>query len=290
MRVIIADSMEEPVLKEISKISEVEYKPENLKQALKMADILIVRSATKVTAELLQNTSLKMIIRAGVGIDNIDCLEAERKGIKVLNTPKASTNAVSEMALGLIIATLKNIQKAHYQMKNKEWKKKELVGSEIYGKTLGIIGYGRIGESLAKKAQVLGMNVLAYNEPKKDSPGINFVSLNELFELSDVISLHIPSSPQTKNMINRDNISKMKNGVVIVNTSRGEVIDEEALYNALKSGKISAAALDVYKEEPYKGKLLELDNVYFTPHIAANTVEAQERIGIEIIEILKGAK
>ena len=291
MLVIISDNMEENVVKGIKEIAEVKYKPENLEEAIGDADGLVVRSATKVTGELLSKAEkLKVIVRAGVGIDNIDVEAAKEKGIEVRNTPGASTNAVAELALTLMISGLRNVQKAHHQMKNKEWKKKELVGNEIQGKTLGIVGYGRIGASLAEKAHALGMKIISYNvPPRKGDDFVEFVDLDSLLANSDVISLHVPVTEETKNMINKENIEKMKDGAFIINTSRGEVIDEDALYEGCK-GKIKGAALDVYREEPYKGKLLELDNVYFTPHIAASTKEAQKRIGDEVIRILKEFK
>ena len=287
MIVVISDNMEQKVIDGIRKIAEVRYRPENLKEALKDADALVVRSATRVTGELLSETKLRIIIRAGVGMDNIDLGTARDRGISVKNTPGASTNAVAELALGLIITGLRNVQKAHHQMKNREWKKKELVGNEIAGKTLGIVGYGRVGRSLAEKAGALGMKVIAHNVPGME--GKEFVDVDTLFAQSDVISLHVPLNEQTKDMINRETIAKMKQGAFIVNTSRGGVIDEDALYEGCKT-KLKGAALDVYKEEPYKGKLLELDNVYCSPHIAANTEEAQERIGDEVISILKEFK
>ncbi|MBN1169564.1 hydroxyacid dehydrogenase [Candidatus Micrarchaeota archaeon] len=288
MLIVISDNMEQRVLDEIRELGTVEYKPENLENSIRNADVLIVRSATKVTAGLLSKAEkLRLVIRAGVGTDNIDLAAAKERKVAVKNTPEASTNAVAELALGVIITGLRNVQKAHHQMKNGEWKKKELVGNEIAGKTLGVIGYGRIGRSLAEKAKALGMRIIAYNSPAPD--GKEFVDLDALFAQSDVISLHVPLTAQTKNMINREAIAKMKEGVFIVNTSRGEVIDEEALYEGCKT-KLKGAALDVYKSEPYTGKLLELDNVYCTPHIAASTKEAQERIGRSIVDILKEFK
>lgn len=292
MKVVISDEMEKEVLDEIRKIADVDYKPADLVSALSNADVLIVRSKTKVTEELIKNAKkLKLVIRAGVGIDNIDIKACENKGIKVLNTPAASSNAVAELALGHILSAFRHIAKAHWQMKNKIWDKKSLVGREIEGKTLGIIGYGRIGALLGKKAAALGMKVLAYNPPPIREDGIaKFVSLEELFASSDVISIHVPLTPETKGMINAETIKKMKDGVVIINTARGDLIDENALYEACKSGKIAAAALDVFPEEPYNGKLLELENVYCTPHLGASTNEAQAKIGKEIIRILNEIK
>lgn len=290
MRIVVADQMEEEVVAEIRKLGEVTYKPADLKAALADADALIVRSATKVTKELVAGAkNLKLVARGGVGLDNVDQEACKAKGIKVVNTPGASTNAVAELALALIMSMLRNVQKAHHQMKGGIWDKKNLTGSEVEGKTLGIVGYGRIGASLAAKASAIGMKVVAYNPKlRREDRGVEFVSgLDALLSRADVISLHVPSTPETVNMINRESIAKMKNGVWIVNTARGDVIDEDALYEACKSGKIAGAAIDVYREEPYKGKLLELDNVYFTPHLGASTKEAQMRIGSELVKILK---
>ncbi len=290
MRIVIADQMEDEVVRGIGTLGEVAYKPADLKAALGNADALIVRSATKVTAELLSSApKLKLVARAGVGLDNVDQAACKAKGIKVLNTPGASTNAVAELALGLMIGALRNIQKAHHQMKNGRWEKKTLTGNEIEGKTLGVIGYGRIGALLANKARALGMKVVAYNPPPRHDDGmVEFVeSLDKFLGMADVISMHVPATPQTVNMINAANIAKMKSGVVIINTSRGEIIDEDALYDAVKGGKVAGAALDVYRAEPYKGKLLELENVYLTPHLGASTKEAQEKIGAELVRLLK---
>ncbi len=292
MLIVISDNMEESVVKAISELGEVRYKPEDLGGALKEADVLVVRSATKVTKELLTDANrLRVVIRAGVGTDNIDKQACKERGIEVKNTPGASANAVAELALALMMAGLRNVQKAHHLMKEKRWEKKKLTGNEVAGKTLGIIGYGRIGSMLSQKAHALGMRIISYNPPPRHEDDIvEFIEeLDTFLAQADAISLHVPATEETRNMINRESIAKMKDGAFIINTSRGEVVDEDALYEACKSGKLRGAALDVYKEEPYKGKLLELDNVYFTPHLGAATKEAQARIGEEIIRILKEA-
>ncbi|MEM2908925.1 MAG: hydroxyacid dehydrogenase [Candidatus Bilamarchaeaceae archaeon] len=288
-RIVILDEMEKEVVERIKQLGEVAYLPANLDKALMDANVLIVRSRTKVTAELLKKApKLRVVARAGVGLDNIDVPTCEAKGIRVLNTPAASANAVAELTIGHIISAMRFIAKAHHQMKNKIWDKKSLVGQEIEGKTLGVIGYGRIGSLVGKKASALGMKILAYNPPPRHEDGIaRFVELEQLFAEADIITLHVPLTPETKNMINKNTIARMKDGVIIINTARGGVVDEDALYAACKSGKIGAAALDVYWEEPYKGKLLELDNVFFTPHLGASTKEAQVRIGSELIELLR---
>jgi D-3-phosphoglycerate dehydrogenase len=287
-KIVIADSMESEVIEEIKKLGTVVYKPANLSEEIKDADALIVRSATKVTKELISHAQkLRVVARAGVGLDNVDVQACEAKKIKVINTPGASANAVAELAIGLMISSLRNVQKAHFQMKNKIWDKTSLTGNEIAGKTLGVIGFGRIGSMVAEKAHALGMGIIAFDPRPKETKNVKFVSLDELFKTADVITLHVALSEETKNLIGKENIAKMKNGVCIINTSRGEVVDEDALYEACKSKKVACAALDVYKIEPYTGKLLELDNVFFTPHIGAGTKEAQMRIGKELVEKLK---
>lgn len=289
--IIIADEMEKEVVAEIGKLGKVVFKPADLKKELKDADVLIVRSATKVTKDLIEGADkLKVVARAGVGLDNVDADACKAKGVRVINTPGASTNAVSELALCLMMAMLRNVQKAHHQMKNGRWEKKALTGREIAGKTLGIAGYGRIGASLGAKAHALGMRVIAYSPPPRppEDDIVKYVDdLGSFLAQSDIISLHVPVLESTKNFINAENIAKMKDGVYIVNTSRGEIVDEDALYEALKSGKVAGAALDVYKSEPYNGRLLELDNVCFTPHLGASTKEAQGRIGAELVAALK---
>jgi D-3-phosphoglycerate dehydrogenase len=290
MLIVIADQMEEEVVSALGALGKVVYKPVDVKKTLSDADVLIVRSATKVTEELIADAkSLKVVARAGVGLDNVDQNACNKRGIKVINTPGASTNAVAELTIGLIIGGLRNIQKAHNQMKNGKWEKKNLIGTEIEGKTLGIIGYGRIGAAVAYKAHSLGMKIIAYNPPPRKEDGlVKYVDdFGAFLNSADVISIHAALTDTTKNIINHGSIAKMKNGTFIVNAARGEMIDEDALYEACKSGKLLGAALDVYREEPYKGKLLELENVYFTPHIGASTKEAQMKIGMELVRTLK---
>ncbi|MBD3397943.1 3-phosphoglycerate dehydrogenase [Candidatus Micrarchaeota archaeon] len=285
MKVVVSDNMNPGALEKVKETgAEVIYKPDSLEDAVSDAEVLVVRSATKVTEGLLSKApKLKAVIRGGVGLDNIDQDACRKRGVEVANTPGASTNAVAELALGLAIATSRNIQKAHLSMKEGKWEKKSLSGTELHGKTFGLIGCGRIGTLTGEKAHRLGMKVVGYNPPPRHvSSFMEYVELDELFRNADIISLHVPLNQNTEKMINTESISKMKEGVIIINTARGQIIDEDALYDACKSGKVRAAALDVYCEEPYKGKLLELDNVFFTPHIGAATQEAQLRIGEEI--------
>ncbi len=288
MKIVISDDLEEGAVRNIKKAGEVVYKPANLDAELADADVLVVRSATKVTREFLEKApKLKVVFRAGVGLDNIDAEACKERGIAVKNTPQASTNAVAEMALGLIIGLFRNLGRAHYSMKQGKWEKKALMGREIEGKMLGIIGCGRIGCTVAQKAMALGMDAIAYNPPPRvECPGVSYVDLDQLLRRSDIVTIHAGASKETENIISAESIGKMKDGAFLVNLARGSMVDEEALYDALKSGKLGGAALDVYKEEPYKGKLLELENVMFTPHIGGSTVEAQDKIGAVIAEEL----
>ena len=288
MKIVIADNMEKEVVAEIQKLGTVALTSSDLKSSLSDADVLIVRSATKVTEELLTSApKLKIVARAGVGLDNVDKAACEKRKIKVINTPGASSNGVAELAIGMMFSISRKIPKADRGMREGKWLKKELTGTEIEGKTLGIVGLGRIGGLLAIKAHGLGMNILFY-DPKTGSAALGkSVNLDELFASSDFISLHVPLLPETKGMINAATIGKMKKNAVIINTARGGLIDEEALYSALKEGKIAGACLDVYPQEPYAGKLCELDNVVLTPHIAGSTAESQMRIGLELVQKLK---
>lgn len=289
-KIVVSDNMENEVVELFKQLGEVEYKPEKLDDSLKDADVLIVRSATKVTKELVdQAPTLKIVARAGIGLDNIDCEYCKQKSIEVINAPGASSNAVAELVIGLMISSMRNVQKAHYQMKNKQWNKKQLVGTEIEGKVLGIIGYGRIGSLVGKKARALGMKTIAYNPPPRYEDNIieYIEELDEFLPQPDVITIHAALTDETKGIINQKTISKMKDTVVIINAARGEMVDEDALYDACKQGKVGSAALDVYPREPYTGKLLELDNVYFTPHIGGSTKEAQLKIGEILVEKLK---
>lgn len=288
MKIVIADSMEKEVVAEIQKLGTVALSPTDLKAALSDAEVLIVRSATKVTEELLASApKLKIVARAGVGLDNVDKAACDKRGIKVFNTPGASSNGVAELAIGMMFAISRKIPKADRGMKEGKWLKKELTGTEIEGKTLGIVGLGRIGGLLAIKARGLGMNILFFDSKACSSALGRCVNLDELFASSDFISLHVPLLPETKGMINAGVISKMKKNAVIINTARGGLIDEEALYSALKEGRIAGACLDVYPQEPYSGKLCGLDNAVLTPHIAGSTAESQMRIGLELVQKLK---
>ena len=249
---------------------------------------MVVRSRTKVKQPLIDVCpNLKVIVRGGVGLDTIDHEYARSKGIAVMNTPLASSASVAELAIGYMFALARSSYKATSSMKAEKWDKKSFEGDEIGGKTLGLIGVGNIGQEVAKRANALGMTVLAYDPYVKEAEGIKLVSLDELLAQSDYISLHLPKTNESANMISTSQFGKMKKGVRIVNCARGGIIDENALYEALTNGRVAGAALDVFAEEPPTDwKLLKLDNVIGSPHIGAATKEAQARVGAEVAEKL----
>lgn len=269
------------------------YEPEALKDAVKECDVLVVRSATKVRQPhidaAVEAGRLKLVIRAGVGVDNIDVAYAKEKGLAVTNTPKASSDAVAELALAHMFSVARYISAAGSTMREGKWEKKAYNGIELTGRTVGIVGYGRIGQALGKRCQALGMNVLAYDIFKVEGlecETMKYVELDELLANSDIISLHVPSL-EGQPFVNRESIAKMKDGVIIINTSRGTNVDEEALLEALESGKVYGAGLDVFAKEPATGSpLFSHPRVSCTPHIGANTKEAQARIGRELVSII----
>jgi D-3-phosphoglycerate dehydrogenase len=245
-------------------------------------DALIVRSATKVTAELLSNAKkLKVLGRAGDGLDNVDTEQAKKLGIVVVNTPHVASTSVAELAIGYLLALARNIVTGTTTLREGKWFKEELMGIEVNGKTLGIIGCGNIGREVKKLALALGLNVLTVDVCVSKE----FVPLDYMLPKADFVSIHVPLTPHTKHFIAREEIAKMKDGVILINCSRGGIIDEEALYEALVKGKVKAAALDVFEQEPPKNnKLLSLSNVIATPHVGAQTWEAQVRTSLRIAE------
>jgi len=264
---------------------------EDLAAVIGEYEAIVVRSRTKVKADLIDHgTNLKLIVRGGVGVDTIDVAHAESKGIVVRNTPAASSNAVAELALGMMFALVREIPRADSSMKAGKWEKKRFEGIELSGKTLGIIGYGRIGRTLAAKARALGMNVVAYDPYLKHE---DLVALDVLLGAADFVSLHIPHTQETHNLLGEPELAMMKHGAYLVNAARGGTVDEQALYGALVSGHLAGAALDVFTEEPPKSEallqLIGLPQVIATPHIGAATGEAQERIGGEIVTIVTEA-
>lgn len=262
--------------------------PEELVKIIPEFDGIIVRSATKVTKEIIEaGKNLKVIGRAGVGLDNVDKDAAKAKGIKVVNTPAATSVSVAELALGMMLGAARMIPLATASTRAGKWEKKKFHGFELFGKTLGIIGIGRIGFELAKRARAMGMDVLAFDPYVKQTEAGKLVDLDTLLKQADYISLHIPKTNETANILNQAAFDKMKKGVVIVNCARGGVIDENALYDAIVGGKVRVACLDVYATEPAKEhKLFSLDQVILTPHIGAQTEEGQLRAGIQVAEVV----
>lgn len=243
-------------------------------------DALIIRSATKAKGDLLSNAKkLKVIGRAGEGLDNVDFQKANELGIKVVNTPHVSYMSVAELTIGYVLALARNIVQGTASLREGKWEKEQLMGTEVNGKTLGIIGCGYIGKTVERLAISLGMKVLGVEECVYD----RFIPIDEMLPEADFITVHVPLTPNTKHLISTNEFNKMKDGVMIVDCSRGGVVDQEALYQALLSGKVRAAALDVFEEEPPKNsKLLKLSNVIATPHIGAQTKEAQLKASIQI--------
>ena len=264
------------------------YEGEEIKKLIGNYDVLIIRSATQVDRSLIESAKtgrLGLIIRAGVGLDNIDVDYAENNGIMVRNTPNSSTNSVAELVLGHMLGISRFINISNVTMREGRWNKKAYTGVEIYGKTLGIIGFGRIGRSLGEKAEALGMDVVFYDKLIKIDKSFRYLPLEELLGKADFISLHIPATD--KPIIGEEELRLMKDGVFIINAARGGIINEEALLESLNKGKVAGAGLDVFMREP--GPNLELCNhprVSCSPHIGAATVEAQKRIGEEIVGIV----
>jgi len=264
--------------------------PEELETIIAGYDAMVVRSRTKVREPLIDKAeNLKLIIRAGVGLDSIDVKYARSKGIKVRNTPSASSNAVAELTLGYLFALARRIPQATMSMKDGQWEKKSFgKGFELAGKTLGLVGCGRIGSLVARKAVFLDMDVLFYCLPPfPDLEDAHYVSLDELIERSDFISLHVPYTDETHFIIGEAELEQMKDGVQIINCGRGGTLDEDALYEAIVNGKVAGAALDVYVDEKEErgAKLISLDQVIGSPHVGAGTVEAKRRVGEEVAQI-----
>ncbi len=265
-----------------------EITPEELPNVLPAYDGMVVRSRTKVRQPLIDVCpNLKIIVRGGVGLDTIDVDHARSKGITVKNTPKASSASVAELAIGYMFILARSLYKASSTMKAEKWEKKAFEGDEIGGKTLGLIGIGNIGKEVAKRATALGMTVLAYDPYVKEAEYVKLVSLDELLAQADYISLHLPKTKESANMVDKAQFDKMKTGVRLINCARGGIVNEDALYEALTNGKVAGAALDVYAvEPPTDWKLAKLDNVICSPHIGAQTKEAQGRVAAEVADIL----
>ncbi len=298
MRILVTDGMDKSAMAKLREqgheVVEQFYEPEELGAALRDYDVVVVRSKTKVRAnhiDAAKGGKLKCIIRGGVGVDNIDVKDAEENGIKVRNTPNASSQSVAECAMAHMFACARFLSIAGATMREDKWEKKAYAkGIELQGKTLGIIGFGRIGAHLGVMAKAIGMDVIATRSSRTsgvdEATGIPYVTLDEILAKSDFISLHAPALASGP-LVNAETIAKMKDGVCIINTSRGGNVDEQALLDALNSGKVRAAGLDVWAEEPSKNHALySHPMVSCTPHIGAQTVEAQKRIGAEIVQII----
>jgi len=302
IKILVSDPLSEEGLKILTEAKEfqvdikTDLKPEDLKAIIKDYDALLVRSATKVTKDILACADrLKVIGRAGVGLDNVDLAAATQKGVIVMNTPAGNTISTAEHAMSMILALSRNIPQASSSTKKGEWKRSKFMGVELYGKTLGIVGFGRIGREVAKRAFSFEMKVLAYDpflsKQVAEELGVEVVELKGLFEQSDYITVHTPLTEETKHLISTQQIGLMKKGVRIINCARGGIVDETALVNAIKEGKVAGAALDVFEKEPITAdsELLKLDNVIVTPHLGASTEEAQVNVAIEVAEIVRDA-
>ncbi|OGS52746.1 MAG: phosphoglycerate dehydrogenase, partial [Euryarchaeota archaeon RBG_13_61_15] len=264
-------------------------KEDELVKIIKDYEVLLVRSATKATRKIIEAGKLKVIGRAGIGVDNIDVDAATERGVLVMNAPSGNVISTAELTIGLIFALARRIAQADASMKKGEWKRKEMKGSQVQGKTLGIIGLGRVGAEVTKRASALGMTVIAYDPLVSPEVGtrlhVRLVQLDRLLQEADIITVHTPMTPQTKDMIGKAELAKMKKSALLINCARGGVVNEDALYDALSGNKIAGAALDVFMNEPPAGsKLLTLQNIVLTPHLGATTTEAQEEVGSEIAE------
>ena len=297
-KVLICDSIDKIGIEILTKAGMiVDYQPditlEKLKYTVNGYDVLVVRSRTNVSKDVIEGgNSLKVIARVGVGLDNVDTNYAKSKNIQVMNAQEAATNAVSELVIGSMISLARLIPHAHFEMKRGNWIKKSLMGTELSGKYLGIVGVGNIGRNVGRIARALRMNIIGYDIFPISREYINEVSminadLNTLVESSDFITIHVPLSSDTYHLFDSNLLSKMKKSSYIINTSRGGIVDENALYDLLKDQKIAGAGLDVFEVEPHVDrKFLELPNVLCTPHIGAQTKEAQELAARVIAEKL----
>lgn len=296
--ILITDGIEKEAARKLRELNfnviEQFYEKDVLGDKLKDVDVLVVRSATKVTKDVidkaLEGKKLKLIVRGGVGLDNIDVKYAQAKGIKVMNTPNASSISVAELTIGQLFVLARFINTANVTMRDGKWEKKKYKGTEINGKTLGLIGFGRIAKEVAKRAELLGMDVI-YTDIMGEAQGFNnyrFCDMEEVLEKADFLSLHIPFDKNKGAVITEKEINKMKKGAYLINCARGGLVDEKDLLKALDEGKLSATAIDVYEQEPTLNlDLVNHPRVSPTPHIGASTVEAQERIGEEIVTVIQ---
>lgn len=297
-RILVTDGLEKEAADKLKiigfEVVEQHYSAEDLGIILKDFDVVIIRSATKIKKDVIDKAReggrLKLIIRAGVGVDNIDVAYALENGIQVMNTPNSSSSSVAELAIGHMFTLARFINISNVTMREGKWHKKKYEGIELNGKTIGIVGMGRIGREVAKRAYALGMKVIYFDDLGiiKELKEYEFKELNELLKLSDFISLHVPYDSTKGSLIGKKQIDMMKDGAYIINCARGKVVEENALLAALNSGKLGGAGIDVFEEEPTANiDLVRHERVSVTPHIGAATKEAQTRIGEEIVEIIK---
>lgn len=296
MKVLVSDNLAEAGVEALMDVPEFEVEvntsltQDELRCIIKEYDALVIRSGTKVTADVIEAADkLKVIARAGIGLDNVDIEAASKRGIVVMNTPEGNVITTAEHAIAMLLAVTRNIPQATASLKSGKWEKKKFRGKEVFHKTLGIIGVGRIGRVVADRAQGLKMNVIGFDpyisSEVIDKLGITGVSLDELYARADYITVHTPMTQETRNLINAEAFKKMKKGVYIINCARGGIVDEAALYDAIQAGIVAGAALDVFSKEPPVGNpLLELDKVIATPHLGASTDEAQENVAIAVAE------
>jgi len=301
MRVLICDDLAQEGIDILKEEFDVDIKTklseDELVEIIPNYAAIVVRSATKVTKKVIENSNLKVIGRAGVGVDNIDVDTATQKGILVVNAPEGNTIAASEHTIALLMAAARNIPAAVMSLKNKKWDRKKFMGVELRGKTLGVVGLGRIGKDVAIKAIGLGMNVIAYDpyviKEHVENINVKVADLETVLKEADFLTFHVPVTKSTYHMIDKERINMMKDRVIIINCARGGIIDEAALYEGLVSGKIAACALDVFEQEPpLDSPLIDLPNVIATPHLGASTAEAQINVAVDvakdIIRALKG--
>ncbi len=295
--ILVSDHLHPDGVEELKKLGEVRVKtglpPSELLKEVEDVDVLVVRSATKVTREVLEaGKRLKIVARAGVGLDNIDQEAAKERGIKVLNAPESVSVAVAELVLGLMLSWCRRIPAADASMRQGKWEKSKFMGIELRGKTLGILGTGRIGLEVARRAKAFGMRLLGHDIVQSKEfleLGGEYVGLEDLLRNSDFVSLHVPLNEQTRNMLGERELRMMKPTAVLINTSRGAVVQEEALLKALREGWIAGACLDVYWKEPISSDhpLLQLSNVVLTPHLGASTEEAQREAALVVAEKIR---
>ncbi|MBS4032078.1 MAG: phosphoglycerate dehydrogenase [Clostridiales bacterium] len=294
MKVLVSDQISELGVAKMREKAMVDVKteltPEQLIEIIPEYDALVVRSSTKVTRSVLEaGKNLKVVGRAGVGIDNIDVDAATEHGVIVINAPEGNTISAAEHAIAMMTSLARNIPAASMSLKAGEWKRNKFMGVELYKKTLGVIGIGRIGSEVIKRAKAMGMDILAYDPyisvERAEKLGVTLTSLEEIYRKADFITMHTPLTKATHHMISTGEIAIMKDGVRIINCARGGLLDETALYEALKSGKVAGAALDVFEEEPVVcNPICELPNVIVTPHLGASTQEAQINVAVQVAE------